>query len=524
MSPVIARNRPTSSEGVPGNRPMRDRWYRRLRSPYFLVAAILVVCTIGLAVRRPWGIDFWVHATAVERLSTNLLAPGGLQITGTVGDSSYYSPYTVLLAVISQTTGLSAVAVLSLVSPLIVALFCYAFWRFCRLFRTGSWFTVMALGVVLTLWGVRMWAWSGFLSVFSLPVTLPLPSTVASAFMLLLWALLAEALARSRWSLWGWITLAATAIVLTHQLTAVNTAIGCLAILVWRWHYIRRSQFVAGLVSMAVVIGAVATWPYYSVWELLGSPAIDSPQQTLYTSPLWYQGLVLLSIPALWSRWRADRRDVLVLMTAIAMTVVVFGGVTGNYTYVRMLAPAMLAAQIAVAVTLHQRWRDRAPGWRVWRNTTVVACLGSLLVNGGNVLYALPPAVPIEQIQAKVGRNPVPADYSWLSGYLSRGDVVITNDTTARRIITAYGFYTVMPGWEDPVVPDTSARVADVALFFNPDTDVATKARVTTTWSVSWVLLVPDQENTTTGLGTSATLVTVGPDGQRLYAVQNSGD
>ncbi|MGH8877503.1 MAG: hypothetical protein ACRD0P_09200 [Stackebrandtia sp.] len=494
--------------------PLSRAWWRRFETPYMTLSLVAVAFAVVLAARRPWGIDFWVHATAVDRLSRDLLDPGGLQITGATAESSYYSPYTVVVAMLSQVSGASAVTALSWMAPPAVALLCFGFYRFVRLFSAELWFPVFALAVAVTLWGWDMWTWSGFLSVNSLPVILPLPSVVASALMFLVWTMFARAIAEPR--AWRWTGMAslATLIVLTHQITALNTAIGCLAIAVWRFPKLDSRVLPGLLTCLGVSIALVISWPYYSVVALLGSGAVDGSHQVLYSQPWLHFGFAVLGLPALWLRWRRDRRDVLVWMAVLGLMAVAAGWVTGHYTYARVLPVPMVAIPLALVLEIYRN-RCNILGTRLWTAATALTCSLALAVNSGNLLYVLPPTPALADVQFHLNRNPVPTDYSWLRDVTSRGDVVMTDDLQARRIITAYGLFTVAPGWQDPVVPDTDNRGAAVERFFT-DSDVRDRAAIAREYGVDWILDVPGGVEYAAG---DAEPPASGPEGQRLYRV-----
>ncbi|HZE39426.1 MAG TPA: hypothetical protein VE172_11510 [Stackebrandtia sp.] len=511
MDAEVDRSSPIPLE-PPTPPPFVRAWWRRLASPYLAMSLLAVAVAAILAARRPWGIDFWVHVTAVNRLSQDLLDPGGLQTAGTGVESVYYSPYTVVLALLAQLTGLSGATVLSLAAPAWAALLCFAFFRFARLFGDGAWYPVIAMGIAVTLWGWRMWADGGLLDIFGLPVTLPLPSTMATAFMLLVWTLVVRVIDQPR--VWPWMAIAAlaTLILLCHPATAVGTGAGCVALLIWRGPSL-DARAIAGLAaSLAAVAVAVFTWPYYPVAALLGSAADPTPT-TLYAAAWPCAIFVLLASSALWSRLRADRRDPLVWTVVLCLVAAVVGELTGYRAVAATLPPLMIAAQLALAVELYRRrGQPRAARW--WAAAVTMACAVGLLFNIGNLLYALPPNAYVTEFQARVGYSPQPADYAWLSEYAAVGDTVLADDLEANRIITAYGVYTVAPGWRDPVVPDTTARRTAAALFFSGDTEPAARDDIVRRYHVNWILYVKGDNRI---LPSIASLVVVGPAGQRLY-------
>lgn len=486
--------------------------------PYAVACAVTLGAAALLAAARPWGIDFWVHATAVDRLAHDLTDPGGLQIApadGASGVSSYYSPYTLVLAFVARMTGIPPVLVLSLAAVPVTALLLYGLHRFTRAFTDHRWVPVLALVFALALWGPRMRVWSGYLQVFNLPVALPTPATFASGLMLLTWAHLARTLRRPSGGGFVVLTLLAATITLSHQITAVNTALGCLALSIW----LRPGPKAAwGLILSAVAtLVLVVVWPYYPALDLVGANDLDAWHAVLAERIWLFEGLVVLTLPALVARWRRDHRDALVWIVALSAVVVGVAASTGNYVYVRAVSAGMVAAHVALAVELmEQGWWRHATG-RVWTALTVPACAVTLVLNSGNLLYILPANDTVARVQHSLGHTAVPPDHSWLARHLVRGDVVLTDDVEAQRIITAYGALTVAPGWPDPIVAVGPERERAVARFFDPATAPDRLREILTRWDVRWVLMAPGDARVSPDL--ALPLTAVGPRGERLYRV-----
>ena len=79
------------------------------------------------------------------------------------------------------------------------------------------------------------------------------------------------------------------------------------------------------------------------------SQPIDEPIRVVHRRSVeWLP--YLLSLPALWARWRRDRLDPLVLLFAGAAVLVALGWVTGRYALGRLWPAVALAGQLALAV------------------------------------------------------------------------------------------------------------------------------------------------------------------------------
>jgi len=479
------------------------------------VAGVVTALAVGLALRGPWSGDLGVHLATVDRLRTSLTRPGNPLVDADV-PSPYYSPYTVLLGLVARLTGHSSHTVLWAAGPLVVVLLLWGLRAFVRTLTDRPLAPTLALVFVLLLWGVKTRVWSGFLSLWALPLVMAFPSTVALALTLLLWAGLARTLdAPVRWSRFLGLGLLAALVALVHPFTVLTAALGVLAIVVHRARRLSLAQWL-WLGQAAVEAGVlVLIWPYWSFVALLRSGGdFDAVHRALYDRPWLYYGLVAVALPALWLRWRRDRLDPLVLLFAAAAVVVALGWLTGRYALGRVWPAVLLSAQVALAVELSAPLPRRLA--QAWLPVTALACLAGLAVQAGNLLYLAPGSVLTPQVRRVAHMYVDWPDYSWLPRYVRPGDVVLTpDDYFAIRTVPGYGGRTVAPAWPDPFLPDDAQRRRDLVTMRDPATDPATRAALLARYHVRWVLEVPGRPSIEAGRVPVAT----GPQGQRLYAV-----
>lgn len=478
-----------------GTRPTIDR-------SYALLGGVLTALSVALAVRRPWSGDFGIHAATVERLRLSFTDPGN-PLVDAAGPSPYYSPYPLLLGALARLTGAAAVTVLLVAGPLVLVLLLWALRGFVRTLSDRPLAPTLALVFVLLLWGLKARLWSGFFSLWALPFVPAFPSTLALALTLLLWTGLTRA---RRWPHWVGLGVLGALIALVHPFTAVIAGLGALALLVrhggWRW---------AALASGEAAV-LVALWPYYSFVDLLRAGGqLDAIHRPLYDRPWLYYGLIVVALPALWLRWRRDRRDPLVLLFLGALAVVVVGGLTGRYALGRVWPAVLLSGQIALAVELSGPLPRKVA--RIWLPATALACLAGLAVQAGNLLYLAPSALLTPTVRHAARMYVDWPDYAWLARYVRPGDVVLTDDYFALRTVPAYGARTIAPAWPDPFLPDQARRQRDLATMTDPATDPATRTGLMARYHVRWVLEIPGKWDIESG-----TPVATGPKGQRLYA------
>jgi hypothetical protein len=480
------------------------------RRPYRWLAGALVALAVALAVRQPWSGDLGIHAATVERLRRSFTDPGNPLVDADT-PSPYYSPYTLVLAVFSRLTGLAPVTVLWIAGPVVVAVLLWGLHAFVRGLSDRPLAPTLGAVFILLLWGVKTRVWSGFVSLWALPLVMAFPSTLALGLALLLWAWLGRALdGPVRWAgLLGLGALAA-AVALIHPFTAVTAALGALAVVAPRARRLSRTAWLALGAATVVAAGLVLAWPYWSFVALVRSSGdLDPIHRALYDRPWLYYGLAVVALPALWLRWRRNRLDPLVLLFVSAALVVTIGGVTGRYALGRAWPAVLLSAQIALAIELSGPLSR--PVRRIWLPATVLACAAGLAVQAGNLLYLAPRSVLTPGVRHAAHMYVAWPDYAWLSRYVRPGEVVLTpDDYFAIRTVPAYGARTVAPAWPDPFLPDEAQRERDLAAMRDPATDPLRRDALLAHYHVRWVLNV-------SGVPTGP-LVATGPQGQRLYA------
>jgi alpha-1,6-mannosyltransferase len=254
----------------------------------------------------------------------------------------------------------------------------------------------------------------------------------------------------------------------------------------------------------------LVSWPYYPVTALFSASAgLDAIHRSLYDYPWLFYGLLPLTLPALWLRWRRQRLDSLVLLFLGCAAVVAVGWFTGRYALGRVWPGVMLAGQLALAVEVaatRSRW---------WIGITAAACLAGTVVQGSNLLYLAPPSWLTHRVRTVAHLYVGWPDYAWLTRYARPGDVLLTDDFYACRTVGAYGIYTVAPAWPDPFLPDEAQRRADLLTLERPTTEPAARAALLRRYHVRWILEKPGRYAPVAGL----TPVATGPDGMKLYPV-----
>ncbi|MFI2613221.1 hypothetical protein [Streptomyces sp. NPDC018584] len=486
-----------------------------IRGPRALVphafALLLIALLLLVIVRLPWAGDLGIHAATIERLRNDPLHPGNPLVDADT-PSPYYSPWTLLLGCLAKATGLGTFVVLRVAAVAGLGLLVTGVGHFVRTFSTRRGAAPVALLCLLLLWGSGLFNWSGFLGLNSLALTVSYPSTFALGSAFHLWALLRKALrSAAGWRVFLGLGVLWAVTLLSHQFTGVVASFGALAMVLGARPWPTRAVLLRVAGGLALGLAVLPAWPYYSFFDLLGVGGLEEIHRSLYRNLLPHFGLALLGVAALAVRWRRDHRDPLALFFALGTLMFAAGGLTGHYSWGRVLPAALIPAQVAAALEAFGAGTARR---------AFAALLGAALVLGawtqaGTLGYVVPRGVLPGPVAAKY--RPPWAGYDWLSPRVRYGDVVMAKTFPARQI-PAYGPYTVAPGYPDFFLPDEAARVAAVREYFAPGTTRAERLAVLRRYGVRWVVAYPG-DGGLPGDDPALREAGVGPRGQVLYEV-----
>lgn len=463
----------------------RRRWRP---SPYAVFGGLFWIVMSLAFWRVPMCCDFGQHAAVVERLKADLLHPRHPMADLPGAGSPYYSPYAVAQGLFARATGLAGWEVVKLAGPLNLLVLLTGIGRFVKVLTPRQWAPVLALFAMVLLWGTRMAWWSGYLGLMSMTGNLAYPSTFAIglAFWAFGWA---GSLAKSPRGVMAYVGLGGLCgvILLVHPISSVAAVIGVVAFAAsaarpfaapWKW--------AATAVTAAVV---AASWPYYSVFSLVGDESVDWIHRQLYTEMPQRFWLALIGLPALALRFRRNRRDPLALMFALDCAVVAYGWLSGHYTYGRILGLTLVPLQFALAIEL------AAPRpWRRWRTA-----LGGVAATGAAVGFlTLQAGAVVPRALDPVGFDQPPRwpGYGWAVSRMQPGDVVLTDGYYPTRSLPAFGANLVAPAWPDASLAEDTRnhRLQEVRDYLAPDSTRAERKRIVRHYEVRWLLLSPDQK------------------------------
>ncbi|GAA2290299.1 hypothetical protein OKJ48_34140 [Streptomyces kunmingensis] len=461
-------------------------------TPFFVCGGLFWLVMTLAYWRVPMCCDFGQHAAVVERLRASLLHPRHPMADLPGAGSPYYSPYALAQGVFARATGLAGWEVVKLAGPLNLLVLLSGLNRFVRTLTSRPWAPVLALLAMVLLWGTRTAWWSGYLGLLSMTGNLGYPSTFAIGLTFWAWAGAAKLRTGGPWWGYGGLGVLMGVILLIHPITSVAALIGLGATAIpppgtrnrARSHNRATLSPLTGWPTALLATAAVTSiWPYYDVLSLVGDSSVDHIHRQLYTEMPARFWLALIGLPALWLRFRRDRRDPLAVMFALDVLVIAYGWVTGHYTYGRILGLTLVPLQFSLAIAL------AAPRPWAWPRRTLGLCaatgaaLGFLTVQAGAVVprgFDQPPMWPT---------------YVWAAQHIPPGDVVLTDGYRPTRSLPGYGPNLLAPAWPDPALDERERerRLTAVRAYLSPGSTRSERTAVARRYGVRWLLLDKSQ-------------------------------
>ncbi|MFI1253235.1 hypothetical protein ACH4U6_05415 [Streptomyces netropsis] len=475
--------------GLP--RPGSDAGRRAAGGAALLLAALLLL----MVVRLPWAGDLGMHAAVLERLRTDLPHPGNPLVDAHT-PSPYYSPWTVLLAVVAEATGWHTFPVLRLAAFVGLVLLVTGVGAFVVTFTRRAAAVPLALLCVLLLYGVRLFAWSGFPGLTSLSLSLAYPSTFALGLALHFLALLRRALGGRTEAVRGlpaFLALGAllACVLLSHQFTGAVAVLGAAAMLLGARPWPDRAVWARVGVACVLTLVVLALWPYYPFYSLPGAGGLDDIHRPLYDHLAAKFCLVGLGVVALMARWGRDRRDPLAIFFVLGLAVFAAGGLSGHHSWGRILPAVLLPAQLALAIEVAdagadafaRRSRAVVPAVAV----TTLALLAGAWTQAGVLTYVLRDAA-LPPVLRDVHRIAPWPSFAWAARHVPKGATVMTDNYFALRMLPAYGPYTVAPAYPDFFLPDERRRREATRRYFDPATARAERLGILKEYGARWVV------------------------------------
>jgi hypothetical protein len=455
---------------------------------YLLLSAIVSAWAALVVSGHAWTGDWHLHVATVRAVARHPLAPEDPLVGGHM-PSPYFTPYTLVLALICRLTGLAPETVLEWAGAVNVALLLGALRVFCRRLSGRTATAVLAVIFILLLWGTLPFAWSGFSPMASLSFTLPYPSTPALALMLLCLAAFLRFRDDGRRGALACLAVLPALVLLIHPFTAAETAFVATAFLLARPGAWPRGRLLALACACAGALALAALWPYTEMSALAqAGPGFSRIHSALAAHAFDKYWLVLAGVPALWHGWRLPLGRELAVGFAAGAGMVIVAVVLGRYEFTRLIPAVALMSHLALARYLG----DRLAGWRPYGVLAAAACAMGLYAAAPGLARALPPEVRARFVPAAVagswpgGRTDHRDDFA--RPYVRDGDVVMAGRTATTRLLAAWGVRAVAPPYPYPFVPDEAERRAAQRRVFAAATSPAERRHLADRYAVRCLL------------------------------------
>jgi hypothetical protein len=447
---------------------------------YLALSVALFAFLAARAWSAAWIGDFWIYVATIQELAARPFQPHD-PLLGGARSFAFLNPYLLALGLVARWTGARAFDVLVTQGLVNLVLLLSAFYAFVAVWLQRRSAAFYGLLFLLFLWGRDPWLYSGFFHLRSLTLVTPYPSAFSTAVALGSLAALPRLLAAGL-GVWTAVLLTVAALLWsTHPLTALFFSFGLVA---WSLHTARPFRYWVALgLVLGGGLGLALAWPLYPVAELLFAQTgvVHEGNDAMYSDPLPRVAPALLGVPFVLLRLRRAPRDPLALFALGLIGVVVYGGLSGQWTYGRLIQHAVLTLQLALADAA-AAWeaspaRSRSGGFA----RRLLAPVASALLVAASWSSAIQPGL---EESARRG------DSRWLgflADHVGRDEVVLTDLETCWYVPSFSGKVVAYP-MKLPFVPDYDERVAAVQRFFERGVGEAERRRTLERYGVTHVL------------------------------------
>lgn len=459
-------------------------WLMKYRFSILCISVFVVMCLHTK--NGQWAGDFWEHSAVVRELSTHILHPKHPQLM-VDAPHAFYSPYSVIVALLARTLQWDAVKALSTMGLVNLCLLFAGL----RLFvyslvpshRSSTAF--YALLFTLFCWGSHPWLFSGFFHINALRFVLAYPSTFTAALSLIALGCNQFRIETKRQIWLGPILLLAVTVLISHPITFLFLAAGLLSqSIATKGSAPSIIILVGSLLSLALIISAF--WPYFPMLKIfIGEFDVYSTRNRVM-----YNGVVsriwpsLIGVPLIIASIRSNWRQPLILMLAFLSAMYVFGAISGNYSYGRVISYIILILHIAIAkhlVKFEHRVQKIHASNRLRR----------LIIPASVIMFTLLLSLtPLNRTLANslADRPPTYKPYLFLSKFIGQYDVVLA-DIQSSWIIPTFGGKVVAALHPLAFVPDHDIRRSDLKRFFNRETVFAERKHIIQKYNATYLLL-----------------------------------
>ena len=443
-----------------------------------------------------WVDDFWHHSAVVHALMKNLWQPEHPFFNNSISHA-FYSPYSILVAVVGRLLSIDAITSLSLFGIVNFFFLCFSLKQFMKIVSNEVEFSPFyCLLFILFLWGSNPWGFSGFFQFDNIAYVLPYPSTFTFSLSLLvlslLWRLSLASMPISHIIIG---ILSGSIIFLSHPITFTFYLVGLGSAL--SLAFVER-KFRIVINYLFIIIGSIIlalVWPYYSLKTLLitGNNVYDTSNEIMYLMPfsrLW--PLIICAPCILIFKIKESINKLLIMLVVLALTYAI-GYISEKYILGRVISFVAFLLQGCTAIAVAQAEQSlRSKYLKYWSwlvgvlfiSLGLIAGVSWLPSTGSRTLTVLNSAVHGRPLSNQITYK----DLTFLPRYVGPNDLVLADANTSWYVPSFSGkvLAALLP---QAFVSDQAQRQEDLALFFDPVFDYAQQDRVLRRYHPKFLLI-----------------------------------
>jgi hypothetical protein len=456
---------------------------------FYFTSLVLLVLLIFHTKNGNWVGDFWEHSGVVRELAANPFSPQHPQLL-LDAPHVFYSPYALVVAIISRLTGIDVIGALSVAGIFNLLFFLLSLKLFVSLLfpEQAEGVSFYTLLFTLLLWGREMtpWDWSGFFHLKTLGYVIPYPSTftIALVFSTLSMNIL---LLRNRNRFWYLpILIFSIIVLLSHPLSFIVLSVGLLVTSLGiglRPLY----DFLTALFLLLSVLLLALFWPYYPVVNLLlgESSIFHAVHKILYQSVLDRILPSVLGFPFFLWLFKSHMRHPLMWIFITLSGIYIYGMVSEQWAYGRVISVIVLTLHISLAAAIA---RLESKPWRKGNQVGIQKPLLTFIVLLLLVPFSYKSLIKPVLERSSPGIQNTYSQYEWLPGYVGQYEVVLS-DMVNNTMVPTFGGKVVAVSHILPYVPDIQERIDNVNRFFHTQLPLIERLAIVEKYDVSYLLL-----------------------------------
>jgi hypothetical protein len=430
-------------------------------------------------------VDIWDHAAVIRELATHPFSPVHPRILANL-PHAFFSPYDLALALIVRVTGIQPLTILSIFSLINILLFLLCLNLFVdSIFTSGTAF--YSLLFILFLWGLHPWLYSSFYHFNAFLRTSSYPSFFCLNLTFLSFYIYITIIKANRNLLFIPLALIAGVVLITHPTTAIFLYIGLLSISICHYNY-TNYNYLSFIVTIIILsFGFAFIWPYFSFIDLIktsGSEfSLDS--KTLYDAVLIKIFPVLIGVIIIIKRLKKNIYDLLGLMFFGLCFIYIYGGISYNYTYGRLISFIVLVLQIAIA-----DWVANNESIYLSRQYDILSKkkIYQFALCGFSLIIILKLAMQLRSYITTYQYYHSYKDLAFISKYTEQYGVILSDIQTS-WVIPTFGGKVVAGLHAQAFISDHFQRKADLRRFFSKDATNKERLDIIHKYHAGYILL-----------------------------------